>query len=487
MVAPDDYWVERSWAAEPLFYRAPHPPGTHPREYQHAAVEYALARPHALIGDAPGLGKTVEAVLLSNALAASRTLVVCPASLRLNWEREVWRWSTIPNVRTYPTLTARDGISPEAHYQIVSYDMLRNQAILDALLALRWDHLILDEAHYLKDPKGNKRTRAICASDALPSVVGRITMLSGTPLPNQPIECYNAARLLDWDSIDRMSLEAFREHYYAMGSGIITGPYSAMGPDGYLVQKRGPHWSDEVRNVPRNLTELRLRLRGSFMVRRLKEHVMPELPTRTWHVFPLAATAAVRKALRHPGWAKAEHLYDMDPEAFHAGAPIDGEISTARRELGEAKAPEVAAYVCQLLDEGVEKVVVGAWHRSVLSLLQAKFVNYGCAYMDGSTSTRNKQEAVDRFQEDASCRVIVGQTMPLGQGWTLTAAQDVVLAEPDWVPGRNDQLLDRVHRYGQEGNGVIGHVPIVPNTMDEKVLATAIRKDVSINEALDGA
>ncbi len=481
-----NYWVERSWAAEPLFYRAPHPPGTMPREYQHAAVEYALARDHCLVGDAPGLGKTVEAILVSNSLGASRTLVVCPASLRLNWEREIWRWSTVPNVRTYPTLTARDGISPEAHYQIISYDLLRSRPILDALLSLRWDHLILDEAHYLKDPGGNRRTKAVCASDGLSSVVGRITMLTGTPLPNQPIECYNVVRLLNWGAIDRMSLDAFREHYYEMGEGFVTGPYMSTDARGYPVKKHGPHWSDNVRNVPRHLGELRTRLRSQVMVRRLKEHVMTELPRRQWHVFPLAPTAAVRKALAHPGWVAAERLYEMDPDAFNTGLPIDGEVSTARRLLGEAKAPEVADYVRELLDGGTHKVVVGAWHRSVLAVLREKLAAYGVVYMDGTTSAKRKQEAVDQFQTDDDVRVILGQVMPLGQGWTLTAAQDVVLAEPDWVPGRNDQLLDRVHRYGQEGDHVIGHVPVVPDTMDERILGTAIEKDVTINEALDG-
>ena len=489
-----DYWVERSWAAEPLFYRAPHPPGTRPREYQHAAVEYALARDHCLIGDAPGLGKTIEAVLVSNAIRAPCTLVVCPASLRLNWEREIWRWSIIPNVRTYTTLAARDGVSPEAHYQIISYDLLRNRAIFDALMDLRWDHLILDEAHYLKDPKGNSRTEAVCGShDAkrnyypgLVDVCGRRTLLSGTIMPNQPIECYNAVRLLNWDAIDRMSLDAFRDYYYGLGEGFIMGTYLTTDKRGHPVTKYGSHFSDKVRNAPRNLDELRVRLRSGLMVRRLKPHVMPQLPPRQWHPFPLAPTAAMREALKHPGWAKVEHLYEMDQGAFDISAPIDGEISTARRLLGEAKAPEVAAYVRELLREGVQKVVVGAWHLSVLSYLREALLRYGLAYMDGSTSPRKKQAAVDCFQEDDSVRVILGQMKPLGMGWNLSAAQDVVFAEPDWVPGVNDQLLDRPHRSGQVGSYVTGHVPIVAGTMEERVLGTAIRKDVSINLALDG-
>ena len=74
---------------------------------------------------------------------------------------------------------------------------------------------------------------------------------------------------------------------------------------------------------------------------------------------------------------------------------------------------------------------------------------------------------------------------PLGEGWTLTAAQDVVFAEVDWVPGKNDQLLDRVHRIGQGGGYVIGHIPVVPDSLDERILGTAIKKDQSIYKALD--
>ena len=151
--------VEASRAVEPYFYEAPVPPhmpgGIQAYRYQLAGAEYCLARKHALIGDAPGLGKTAQAIMVGNAVEAEFTLVVCPASLRLNWEREIWTWSTIHNVRTYPVLKSKDGINPHAHYVIVSYDLLRSNAIMEAILAETWDHLVLDEAHYLKDPRGN--------------------------------------------------------------------------------------------------------------------------------------------------------------------------------------------------------------------------------------------------------------------------------------------------------------------------------------------
>lgn len=475
-----DHGVVSSRAVEPFFFRAPYPDVVTPKEYQFAGAEYALARDHALIGDAPGLGKTAEGILVSNALEAKHTLVVCPASLRLNWEREVWTWSTTPNVSTYPVLRAKDGVSLQANYVIISYDLLRNEAILDALMEQQWDHLILDEAHALKDPKGNKRTRIICAPDCLPSVVGRVTMLSGTILPNQPIECYNACRLLNWEAIDCASLEDFREYYYAEGEGFIMKPVVEGGKRVYKKQ-----WSKNVRNVPRNHADLQYRLRKHIMVRRLKEQVLHELPPKQWHVFPLELNADIRQVLKHPGWAAAERLYDMDADLFARNVPIDGDLSTVRRMLGEAKMKQVASYIDELLLSGAEKIVVGAWHRSVLAFLKERLSSWGLRYMDGTTSSTAKQAAVDAFQGDPSVRIILGQMLPLGEGWTLTRAQDVVFAEPDWVPGKNDQLLDRINRMGQTGAYTIGHVPIVPGSLDEKILGTAVWKDQNIHLALD--
>jgi SWI/SNF-related matrix-associated actin-dependent regulator 1 of chromatin subfamily A len=478
-----DYQVDRSRATTPLFYRAPHPASRVPKEYQLAGVEYALERKHMLFGDAPGLGKTAEAIMLGNAIGAEHTLVICPASLRLNWEREIWAWSTQPNVKTYPILKSRDGVSPEAHYLITSYAMITNPSILNAIMDLRWDHLILDEAHALKDPRGNKRTQVICSPDLLPSVVGRITMVSGTILPNQPVECYNAFRLLNWGAIDNMSLEAFRNTYYEMGQGFVRGPVwdAAKQANAWKL-----HWSDQVRNVPTNLDDLQYRLRKHIMVRRLKEHVLHELPPKQWHPFPLEMTAGIRKALQHPGWKQATTLYEMNPYAFDSGVPIDGAISTARRMLGEAKAPSVAKYIKEMIDvEGKRKLVVSAWHRSVLAYLKQELAPYGLVYMDGSTSSKHKQAAVDQFQSMADVKIILGQMGPLGEGWTLSVAQDAVIAEPDWVPGKNDQLLDRIHRIGQEGGYIIGHMPVVPDTLDERILNTAIVKDQNIYKALD--
>jgi SNF2 family DNA or RNA helicase len=287
---------------------------------------------------------------------------------------------------------------------------------------------------------------------------------------------------LNWDAIDRASLEDFRDYYYDEGGGIVRG----MVYDPKIGAKRSTlYWSDKVRNVPRNLLDLQYRLRKHIMVRRLKEHVLDELPPVQWHPFPIQLSAEVRAAIKHPGWRAAQRLYEMDPHAFDRGIPVDGAISTARNALGDAKAPAVADFIDDLVESGVRKLVVAAWHHSVLEYLRSRLSRHGLVYMDGSTSSRRKQAVVDQFQADDKIGIILGQTMPLGEGWTLTAAQDVVLAEPDWVPGKNNQLLDRINRYGQTGTHTTGHMPIVPGTLDEKIVGIAIEKDQSIYKALD--
>lgn len=492
-IEADDYGVVRSRAVTPLFYRAPEPgiDGLVAGEYQHAGVEYQLERDHGIIGDAPGVGKSAEGVLLSNAIGARNTLVISPASLTLNWEREIWKWSTIPNVSTYVVRKSSDGVNLEAHFAIMSYDMLRNPSILAAVLSQNWDHVILDEAHYLKDPQGNQRTKAVCGwmdrGSYVPGVcdvAGRITMLTGTLLPNQPIECYNAIRLVNHAAIDNASLADFREFYYDLGEGMVRGFHDVKLPDGRTVRRNEVHFSREVRNQPRNLEDLQYRLRKHVMVRRLKEDVLHELPPKRWQFFPLSIDGATRKALAHPGWREVERMYEADPDDFDRHIPIDGEVSTARRLLGEAKAPGVAAYVEDLLRSGRPKVLVSAWHHSVLEILAGKLGKYGLVYMDGSTSIGAKQKFVDKFQNDPGTRVGLGQMLPLGEGHTLTAAQDGVAAEPWYSPGKNDQFLDRLHRRGQTGS-VLGHVPVVPGTLDERILSTAIAKDQHIFAALD--
>lgn len=161
--------------------------------FQLGGIAYALARPHALIGDDMGLGKTCQAIGVANAMGAERTLVVCPANVRLQWQREVRAWSTLKNLTTYPILKSQDGVSPRASYTFVSYDLLRSGPIFRSLMALRFDLLIGDEIHYAKSTDAQRAIRFFGdLSGMRPGLASRaekVVALSGTPMPNRPREC----------------------------------------------------------------------------------------------------------------------------------------------------------------------------------------------------------------------------------------------------------------------------------------------------------
>src|SRR5262249_40062803 len=150
-------------------------------------------------------GKTPQAVCVANEMGAKRILVVCPANIRLQWEAQIRAWSVMRQpVRPYLIRKSRDGVSPTMPWTITSYDLLRNPAIHHALSQGHYDLLIIDEGHYLKTPEA-ARTRALFGGggvEALAAHAEQVVVLTGTPLPNRPRECYTLARALCWESID---------------------------------------------------------------------------------------------------------------------------------------------------------------------------------------------------------------------------------------------------------------------------------------------
>ena len=457
--------AKASWASGAPGFTAPCPRGRAFLPFQLAGIQYALNRQHTLIGDEPGLGKTIQAIGLSNAAGSKFSLVICPASLRLNWRREIRAWSTIPDVGVYPVMKAKDGVNPFSNYVLISYELARQPDIHATLCELGakrgWDHLILDEAHYLKTP-GARRTHAIFGYahnpeiDHISKYAKRITALTGTPLPNRPRECYTITRALCWDAIDWMSYDAFTHRYNP----------SFAWPSGRVEERMG------------HLPELQFRLRTNFMVRRLKKDVLKDLPPKQYELTYVEETGAIRHALR------AEALLHFDPSKLDQKMLIDGAVSTARRLMGEAVAPRAVEHVKILFDGGVEKILLGAWHHSVMDYLEKNLQQFGVLRLDGKTPKGRIEAMKAIFQSDPKVGIWLGQLQASGEGHNLTAASHVVLAEPSWVPKDNEQFIDRAHRIGQKGN-VLAQFLVAPGSLAERILGVAIEKAQVIHATLD--
>src|ERR1700678_2373962 len=365
--------------------------------FQKADIEYALRRTNTLVGDQPGLGKTPIAICYANEIRAKRVLVICPASIRLQWAQRIREWTTMPwPYHVHVIINGKRGVNPDAQWTICSYELARSEAIGWALAQGRYDLLILDEAHYLKTIDSG-RTRAIFGGGRTQKFApiiekcGATLALTGTPLLNRPKEAYTIARALCWDSIDWMSEDSFKERFNP--SMKMTTPEGKV----FIDERSGRHG------------ELQNRMRANFMTRHLKREVMPQLKLPVYDLIHLDESGpAIKQALQ------AESLLHIDPENFEgADMEIMGQVATVRKMMGIAMAPQVADYIEMLLDGGEEKLVVFAWHIEVLNLLEQKLSKYGTIRVDGSTSSTKKARLIKLFIEQASVQIALGNMLSM--------------------------------------------------------------------------
>ena len=443
----------------------PVPDGLAYLPFQLAGIAYALARPSTLIADEMGLGKTVEAIGLINAdPSITSVLVVCPASLKLNWLREMERWLTRPM-----TVAVANGETPEADVVITNYEQLHKLPLAPVGL------LIVDEAHYCKSPKA-QRTKLVSKWAELAE---RKCLLTGSPILNRPIELHSLLAILDADAWP-------------------FWPYVTT-----FCNARQNRWGWDFSGSS-NLGELQRKLRSTLMVRRLKADVLAELPAKRRQVLVLGAKG-YSASLKAEGKLQSQIAQDIealelardlaeavDDQAAYAEAVkalqarhqvAFNEMSGVRHDSALAKAPAVAEHVEGLL-ESVDKVVVMAHHHDVVDTLVEALSDYGVVSLTGRDNQAKRQDAVDRFQDDSSVRVFVGSIQAAGVGLTLTAASLVVFAELDWVPGNMSQAEDRVHRIGQSDSVLIQHV-VVDGSIDATMAHTLVAKQTNIDAALD--
>jgi len=464
--------VEASWATE---YRGPRtfrvPPGEELMPFQKSGISYALDRWNTLIADEPGLGKTAQAIVFANEIGAQRVLVICPASVRLQWQQMIYRWVWPRNLPTKtgfpvvcPILTGKSPIyrGPHPCWYIVSYDLIaRSPAIYEIFRGMNYDLFIGDEIHFLRSPEA-RRTQHIFGAKHIEGVAEsaeRKLGLTGTPLPSRPRECYTVTRNFCFDAIDRLSLDKFKSFY----NETLSLP--------------GEKQIELVGRLP----ELQQRLRANFMVRRHKDDVLPQLPKTRYEIAYVEPNKGVREALR------AEKMLGIDPGDFKSwDAQVQGQVATIRREMGEAKVPLVVEHVHRLMSE-LDKLVIYCWHKSVLAALAEELAEYSPVQVPGGTTNKQKHERKEAFMYDPSVRLFLGNIAAVGTGTDgiQEVAYFAVFAEPSWTPGENEQAVDRLRRMGQQGH-VVAQFLVAPQGFDERVLKANLEKADHTHRTLDG-
>lgn len=439
-------------------------------------------RDAVLIGDGMGLGKTIQAIGILNQdpnLRTLRALVVCPASLKLNWRNEM-RQFLLDGIGNEVVVVKNKwpGALLQPRLAIVNYDVLHKYE--REIRLSKWDYLIFDEAHYLK----NESTRwTVYALGGLyqDKAVGRIeahktVFLTGTPIPNRVEEVWPIVKVCDPRGLGAR-WDAFRNRYC---------------------------------KSKENLLELQERMRTTFMVRRLKEQVFSDFPEKIRKVFSidpdechgldknlfkqemsifkeyqeLLQTWALKIELAKADSAE-EYLRTVKTKRQSLGMKAS-ELAKMRMRTAIAKAPAVAQRVIELAEGGEKKIVVFAFHHEVMDLIQAHLKKAGLTscILDGRVAkVEDRQAMVDAFQR-GEIDVFIGGFRPAGVGWTLTRGTICVFAELDYVPGNLTQCEDREHRIGQKNAVYVEH-DVLEGSLDEFMAGHLVEKQDTIARALD--
>lgn len=445
------------------------------RPFQKEGVGFLVSRDgRGLLGDEMGLGKTMQALAYIQHRQFNLTVVVCPATLKINWERETTKWTTL-------SVTSISGQEPYRvangwRILIINYDILTFWA--DMLASMRPDCLILDECHYAKN-KGAKRTKAV---HILGAVCKHVVALSGTPITNRPIEFFETLKLLD---------PSLFPSFWRYAQRYCGATYNGYGWDFTGAT---------------NTLELHKKLVRTVMLRRLKSDVLKDLPPKQRIVVPISMEAKASKLYTEEEstfktWVREHTKIEPPPLNENVEAMLDGEhlergdSANALAQIEHLKQQAVLGKLNGCIEwiadylESDGKLVVFCTHVEtppILHELANHLSQFNPVVVYGGVSKTKRQECVDQFQNDPKCRLFVGQLKAAGEGLTLTAASATCTIELGWTPGGHDQAEDRVHRIGQEADSVFAYYLLAEGTIEERIAAMLDDKRKNLDSVLDG-
>lgn len=441
--------------------------------YQKQGVAYNLLHKRTIIGDVPGLGKTVQSIatILGAEIKGDEPfpcLVVCPSTLKINWQREWMKWSGERAVILNDELKNRWPVmvnTGRARVFIVNYESLKKYFVesinrdVDKVTMRQikfnnninfFNSIIIDESHRTKN-SGSLQSKFV---KGLSENKKYILALTGTPVVNTPA-----------DLIPQLS---------------ILGRLNEFG--GYKVFK-----SKYVDNGSKELLqELSDKLKATCFYRREKHEVLKELPSKQRSM--ILCDITTRKEYDEAEEDVLEYLRkykNASPEQIDAAerGKIMVQIMNLKKISARGKLPSLFEYVDEIVEAG-EKVVVFAHHHEILDEIISRY-KHVCVAITGAVDLDERQISVDRFQNDDSVQVAVCGIKAAGVGLTLTAASRVCFVELAWHPADHEQCEDRVHRIGQN-EGVVATYFIGEYTYDQEIYRIISEKR-EISNTITGA
>lgn len=444
------------------------PPGLELRGYQVEGARHLVGSQYALLGDDPGLGKTIQvAAALNCALPGIKVFVGCPETLMINWMKELRKWL----VRPLSIGLASSKRVPATDIVIANYDIFPK--LQPWFRQTPFSIAVLDEAHRIKTPD-TQRTQA-----AGHIVAAHRWALTGTPILNRPIEAWSLLwwlmreRVMDYGRYATSYCDAHLRTIWVKRRNKRTGQ---------LEPKQQKKW---YLGGASHLDELHAYLvNEARMLRRRKEDVLTELPAKVRQVIELSGAKASRILNAERSTAQSMGGYDEAIRRMQDGEAVSfEEFTKVRHELALAKVGPSIDYIEDALAEEA-KVVVFCHHRDVLAALAEGLKAHNPVAVWGGMTAGAKDDAVTAFQTDPNVRVFLGNDAAC-EGLTLTAAQRCIFVELDPVPGRMIQFEDRLHRFGQKG-AVLVQALVFAESLDVRLIKLLWSKSKIISRAVDG-
>lgn len=404
-----------------------------PLEHQKEAIQKLVENKKFILADDMGLGKTTSTIIAALESGSKKVLIICPATLKINWKREIENYSD----KTIYIAESKN-FSTEADFVIINYDIIKNfhdtkKKNDSQVLAAKFDLVIIDEAHYIKNATA-QRTKLI--NDIVKNTE-RLWLLTGTPMTSRPIDYFNLLNIIDSPVAKNWMAYAIR---YCSGYQFNVGGRKVWNVTGAS-----------------NLEELRDRTLG-LTLRRLKENVL-DLPDKiiTPVYLRLKSKSYENVMGEYYDW------YDKNPEESKSLTVQFSKLTKIRQIIADEKIEQTIELAENIIEQD-KKVIIFCNFTDSLNKITEHF-GKAAVKLDGSMSKHERQNSVDQFQENPKVKVFVGNIKAAGVGITLTAAEAVIMNDLSFLPSDHAQAEDRAYRYGQKNN-VLVYYPIFENTIE---------------------
>lgn len=414
-----------------------------PLEHQKIAIEKLAGSKRFILADDMGLGKTTSTIIAALETGVKKILIICPASLKINWQREIENYT---DRSVY--IAEGKNFSQEHDFVIVNYDILKNFYDLkekekSEIYKSNFDLIIIDEAHYVQNGQA-QRTKLV---NSFVKSVDKLWLLTGTPMTSRPMNYFNLLSLIESPVAQNWMAYAIR---YCQGYQFKAGNRKVWNVTGAS-----------------NLEELRDRT-SRQVLRRLKTEVL-DLPDKIISPVYLRLKSKLYEGLmgEYYDW------YENKTDESSSLTVQFSKLMKVRQVIAEEKINDTIELAQNIIDQG-KKVIIFTNFTNTLNKIADHFGKQAVR-LDGSTSKPMRQHAVDQFQDNEKITVFVGNLKAAGVGLTLTAAEAVIMNDLSFVPSDHSQSEDRAYRYGQKSN-VSVYYPIFENTIEGAIYDILIKK-----------